>query len=165
LTTPYFKAISYANTHTANYVKQPTMTSQSVVSPDEGQDRTIMTTPTCPITKKDATGSMLRASEKELAFILKIPNSEMNLAQVHKAFIDDLYFITDNEVTLLPSNERMTPVPNAVREPKDFSKNNSNHRAFFHRHTNQRNTMVFDVIIASLSINKLKKHLLLSLQA
>jgi hypothetical protein len=142
------------------------MAGPSVVSPGvKGQANTSTTTPPRSIIKKDATGTVLRASEKELAFILKIPNSETNLAQVHKAFIDDLYRVTDNEVTLLPSNERTTPVPDAVREPKDFPQSDSDHRAFFRRHTNQRDTMVFHVIITSLSIDELKKRMLLSLQA
>ena len=74
-----------------------------VVSPGiQGQGKN----PTTPLNRrpsgKDATGSVLRASEKELIpFTLKIPNAAANLDKVHKAFIDDLYRATQNDVTLI----------------------------------------------------------------
>jgi hypothetical protein len=116
-------------------------------------------------TSKDATGSVLRTSEKELAFKLKIPNSEANLGKVHKTFIDVVFWATDSEVTLLSSNNRTTSVPDAIREPKDFPKNDSDHRAFFRRHSNQRDTLFYHLLITSISIDELKKRLLLTLQA
>ncbi len=115
--------------------------------------------------KDDTTGSVLRTSEKELAFTLKIPNSEANLGKVHKTFIDAVFRATDSEVTLLSSNNRSTPVPDAIREPKDFPKNDSDHRTFFRRHSNQRDTLVYHRLITSISIEELKKRLLLTLQA
>jgi hypothetical protein len=114
---------------------------------------------------KDATGSVLRATEKELAFTLKIPNSAANLGQVHKEFIDALFRVTNNDVTLLCSNNRSIPVPDALREPKDFPKNDSAHRNFFRRHANQRDTLVHHTILTPISIDELKKRLLLTLQA
>jgi hypothetical protein len=114
---------------------------------------------------KDATGSVLRANEKELAFILKIHNYEANLGKVHKTFIDAVYRATDNEVTLLASNDRTTPAPDPIREPKAFPKADSAHRAFFRCHVNQRDTIVYHVLITSISIDELKKRLILTLQA
>jgi len=142
------------------------MAGPSVVSPGvQGQVGNPPTPPTQPSHAKDATGTVLRANEKELAFTLKIPNSEANLAKVHKTFIDALYRVTDNEVTLLCSNNRTLPVPDAIREPKDFPKDDNNHRAFFRRHANQRDTLVHHRIIISISIDELKKRMLLTLQA
>ena len=114
---------------------------------------------------KDATGTVLRTAEKELAFTLKIPNSEPNLGKVHKAFIDDLFRVADNEITLLPSNDRHLPVPDAIRQPQDFPQNDSAHRAFFRRHANQRDTLVFHQLITSLSIDELKKRMIPTLRA
>ena len=91
------------------------MAGPSVVSPGaQGQGTTPTSTPNRSTTTKDATGTVLKATEKELAFTLKIPNAATNLDKVHKAFIDDLYRVTNNEVTLLPSNDRTTPVPDAI---------------------------------------------------
>jgi hypothetical protein len=142
------------------------MAGPSVVSPGaQGQGgkspTPILRTPL----SKDATGSVLRTTEKELAFTLKIPNSETNLGKVHKAFIDSLYRVTENEVTLLCSNARSVPVPDAIREPKDFPKNDTDHRNFFRRHANNRDTLVHHLIITPVSIDELKKRLLLTLQA
>ena len=79
------------------------MTAPPAVTPGiQGQGNTQPTTPIRPPIAKDATGSVLQTTERELAFTLKIPNSEANLGKVHKAFIDKLYQVTDNEVTLLP---------------------------------------------------------------
>jgi hypothetical protein len=142
------------------------MAGPSVASPGaQGQGGNPPTPPTHSPNAKDATGTVLRADEKELAFTLKIPNSESNLAKVHKAFIDALYRVTDNEVTLLCSNNRTVPVPDAIREPKDFPKDDTHHRAFFRRHANQRDTLVHHLIIISISIDELKKRMLLTLQA
>ena len=101
---------------------------------DQGQGRYTPVQPQRTPTPKDATGSVLRTSEKELAFTLKIPNSEANLGKVHKTFIDAVFWATDSEVTLLSSNNRTTP--DDIREPKDFPKNESDHKAFFRRHSN-----------------------------
>ena len=132
---------------------------------DQGQGRYTPVQPQRTPTPKDATGSVLRTSEKELAFTLKIPNSEANLGKVHKTFINAVFRATDGEVTLLSSNNRTTPVPDAIREPKDFPKNDTDHRAFFRRHSNQRDTLVYHLLITSISIDELKKRLLLTLQA
>jgi hypothetical protein len=138
----------------------------TVCSPgDQGQGRFTSVQPQHTPTPKDATGSVLRTSEKELAFTLKIPNSEANLGKVHKTFIGAVFRATDGKVTLLSSNNRTTPVPDAIREPKDFPKNDTDHRAFFRRHSNQRNTLVYHLLITSISIDELKKRLLLTLQA
>ena len=100
-----------------------------IVSPGvQGQGGNPPTPPTHSPNAKDATGTVLQADEKELALTLKIPNSESNLAKVHKAFIDALYRVADNEVTLLCSNNRTVPVPDAIREPKDFPKDDTHHR-------------------------------------
>jgi hypothetical protein len=142
------------------------MAGPSVVSPGaQGQAGNPPTPPIRTPTARDATGSALRTNEKELAFTLKIPNSAANLAKVHKTFIDALYRVTDNEVTLLCSNNRSAPVPDAIREPKDFPKNDSDHRAFFRRHANQRDTLVHHLIIIPITIDELKKRMLLTLQA
>jgi hypothetical protein len=114
---------------------------------------------------KDATGSVLRTSEKELAFTLKIPNSTPNLGKVHKTFINDLFRVSEQEITLLPSNDNTLPVPEAIREPKDYPKNDVDHRAFFRRHANQRDTLVFHHLITSLSIDEIKKRMLPTLRA
>jgi hypothetical protein len=142
------------------------MVGPPVVSPGvQGQGFSPPTPPIRQSIMKDATGAVLRATERELAFTLKIPNSTANLGKVHKAFIDDLFRATENEATLLPSNDRTTPVPDSIREPKDFPKTDPDHRAFFRRHANQRDTLVFHTIITSLSIDELKKRMLLNLQA
>jgi hypothetical protein len=59
----------------------------------------------------------------------------------------------------------MTPAPDLIREPKDFPKAGSAHRAFFRRHVNQRDTIVYHVLTTSISIDELKKRLILTLQA
>jgi hypothetical protein len=142
------------------------MAGPSIVSPGaQGQGGNTPTTILRNANSKDATGSVLRATEKELAFTLKILNSEKNLGQVHKAFIDALYRITDNEVTLLCSNNHSIPVPDAIRKPKDFPNSNANHRQFFCRHANQGDTLVHQLVITPISIKELKKRLLLTLQA
>jgi hypothetical protein len=147
-------------------VAASTMAGPSVVSPGtQGQDGKAPTPPSRTTTAKDATGTVLRATEKELAFTLKIPNSATNLAKIHKTFVDALYRATDNEVTLLCSNTRSLPVPEPLREPNDFPKNDSDHRNFFRRHSNQRDTLVHHTIITPISIDELKKRLLLTLQA
>jgi hypothetical protein len=66
---------------------------------------------------------------------------------------------------LLSSNNRTTPVPDAIGEPKDFPKNDTDHWAFFRPHSNQRDTLVYHLLITSISIDALKKRLLLTLQA
>jgi hypothetical protein len=142
------------------------MAGPSVVSPGaQGQGGNPPPPPIRTPLVKDATGSVLRATEKELAFTLKIPNSAANLGQVHKEFIDALFRVTDNDVTFLCSNNRSVPVPDALREPKDFPKNDSAHRIFFRRHANQRDTLVHHTILTPISIDELKKRLLLTLQA
>ena len=103
----------------------------------QGQGNPQPTTPVRSAVAKDATGTVLKTAEKELAFTLKIPNSEPNLGKVHKGFIDDLFRVSQNEITLLPSNDNTSPVPDAIREPKDYPKNDVDHRAFFRRHANQ----------------------------
>jgi hypothetical protein len=142
------------------------MAGPSVVSPGaQGQGGKPPTPPARTPLVKDATGSVLRATEKELAFTLKIPNSAANLGKVHKEFIDALFRVTDNAVTLLCSNNRSIPVPDALREPKDFPKTDSDHRNFFRRHANKRDTLVHHTILTPISIDELKKRLLLTLQA
>jgi hypothetical protein len=131
----------------------------------QGQGKPPPTPPTRSPSVKDATGSVLRTDEKELAFTLKIPNSEPNLGKVHKHFIDDLFRVSEHEITLLPSNDNTLPVPEAIREPKDYPKNDVDHRAFFRRHTNQRDTLVFHHLITNLSIDEIKKRMLPTLRA
>jgi hypothetical protein len=142
------------------------MAGPSAVTPDiQGQGRSLTTPPKRPPCAKDATGSVLRTNERELAFTLKIPNSEVNLGKVHKTFIDAVFRVTNNEVTLLPSNDRTTPVPDPIREQRDFPKDDPAHKAFFRRHSNQRDTIVYHLLITSISIDELKKRLLLTLQS
>jgi hypothetical protein len=131
----------------------------------QGQGNTQPITPVRSAVAKDATGTVLKTAEKELAFTLKIPNSEPNLGKVHKGFIDDLFRVSQNEITLLPSNDNTSPVPDAIREPKDYPKNDVDHRAFFRRHANQRDTLVFHHLITSLSIDEIKKRMLPTLRA
>jgi hypothetical protein len=130
----------------------------------QGRERNPQTQPKRSTLVKDATGSVLRANKRELAFILKIPNSEANLGKVHKTFIDAVYCATDNKVILLASNDCTTPVPAPIQEPKDFPKADSAHRAFFRCHVNQRDTIVYHVLITSISIDELKKQLIFTLQ-
>lgn len=130
-----------------------------------GQDNHYPSTSIRPSSTKDATGSVLNTAERELAFTLKIPNSAPNLGKVHKSFIDDLFRIADNDITLLPSNDKTLPVPDAIREPKDYPKNDVDHRAFFRRHSNQRDTLVFHHLVTTLSIDEIKKRMLPTLRA
>jgi hypothetical protein len=142
------------------------MASPSVVFPGaQGQGGNPPPPPIRTPLVKNFTGSVLRANKKELAFTLKIPNSAANLGQVHKEFIDALFRVTDNDVTFLCSNNCSIPVPDALREPKDFPKNDSSHRTFFRRHTNQRDKLIRHTIFTPISIDELKKRLLLTLQA
>ncbi len=130
-----------------------------------GQDNHYPSTSIRSSSTKDATGSVLNTAERELAFTLKIPNSAPNLGKVHKSFIDDLFRVADNDITLLPSNDKTLPVPDAIREPKDYPKNDVDHRAFFRRHSNQRDTLVFHHLVTTLSIDEINKRMLPKLRA
>lgn len=130
----------------------------------QGQGRKTQDQPPTMATTNDATGSVLRSSERELAFTLKIPNSEQNLARTHKAFIDAIFRATSNDTTILPSSDKHNPSLDALREPKDFPQNDSDHRSFFRRYVNQRDTIVYHRLVTSLSISELKKRLLPTLK-
>ena len=71
--------------------------------------------------------SSVQWKKKVLAFTLESPNLEINLGKVHKAFIDTIYQVAENKVTLLCSNNRSTPVPDVIWEVKDFQENDLDH--------------------------------------